>query len=494
MEQAVPQAERSKNVMRFKAGLAILFIGLISMGCTAQPLAAPTAVNAPTVVGGPPTAVTPTAAANKALSEAEFSALADKFADSLIKQQDYAGAVGMFDDTMKSALPESKLREIWETTLPKQVGAFQGRSEAQLTDRKDPYQRIIVPLQFEKAALNMLVVVDVNTGKISGLFFQPNQAVEASQYKTPTYVDPAKFEEKEITFGAAPWTLPGTLTLPNGNGPFPAVVLVHGSGPNGRDETIGPNKPFKDIAQGLASQGFAVLRYDKRTKVYGDTMAKDTSSITPKEEVLDDVTAALAFLRQQPQIDPKRVFVLGHSLGGYLAPRIAQANPDTAGLIILAGAARPLEDSIQEQMQYLFDNEGSLSAQDKQLQIGQIQQQVEAVKALTPQSSSKDVIFGMSVPYWLDLKNYQPAELARSLTLPMLILQGERDYQVTMKDFGIWKNALTGHANVQLKSYPDLNHLFISGTGKSLPAEYRTPGNVSGTVIQDITAWLKQQK
>jgi uncharacterized protein len=480
MEQSVKNPKKEEP-LRLKISLAILLTLLVAAGCAAQPVVAPTAI------------ISPTGSADTPLSQPEFIAVADKFADLLIKQQDYAGAIGLFDDTMKAAVPESKLKEIWET-LPKQVGAFQNRSDTHLAARKDQYQQVIVPLQFEKAALNMLVVVNVNTGQIGGLFFQPNQGAQASLYKTPAYVDPNKFEEKDITFGSDQWKLPGTLTLPKGSGPFPAVVLVHGSGPNDRDETIGPNKPFKDIAQGLASQGIAVLRYDKRTKVYGAVMAKATDQITVKEEVLDDATAALEFLRQQPQIDPKRVFVLGHSLGGYLAPRIAQANPDIAGLIIMAGAARPLEDLIQEQTQYILDNDQTLSAQQKQLQLSQIQQQIEAVKTLTAQSSTKDVFFGMSVPYWLDLKNYQPVEVARNLTIPMFIAQGERDYQVTMKDFGIWKNALAGHNNVQSKSYADLNHLFISGSGESLPAEYQTPGNVSAIFIQDMAAWVQSHK
>ena len=112
--------------------------------------------------------------------------LANKFYDLFVAQQDYAGAVNLFDDKMKAALPESKLKEIWEA-LPKQVGAFQSRSDAQLAERKDPFQRVIISLQFEKTALNMLVVVDVTTGKISGLFFQPNQAAQAEQYRTPAY-------------------------------------------------------------------------------------------------------------------------------------------------------------------------------------------------------------------------------------------------------------------------------------------------------------------
>lgn len=473
--------------MRLKVSRFILLALLICAGCAAQPAVAPTSNITPTPN------IPPAESAGKTLSEPEFIAIAEKFSDVLIKQQDYAGAVSLFDDTMKVALPESKLKEVWET-LPKQVGQFQSRLAPHLAARKDQYQQVIVPLQFEKAALNMLVAVNINNGQIAGLFFQPNQDAQASQYKTPVYVDPGKFEEKEITFGSEPWKLPGTLTLPIGAGPFPAVVLVHGSGPNDRDETIGPNKPFKDIAQGLASQGIAVLRYDKRSKVYGGVMAKMTDQITVKEEVLDDATAAIEFLRQQPQIDPKRVFVLGHSLGGYLAPRIAQANPDIAGLIVMAGAARPLEDLIQEQTQYILNNDQTLSAQQKQLQLSQVQQQIEAIKALNTQSSTKDVFFGASAPYWLDLKNYQPTELARGLSIPMFFLQGERDYQVTLQDFGIWKNALTGHDNVHLKSYADLNHLFISGSGKSIPAEYQTPGNVSTTVIQNVAAWVQRQK
>jgi uncharacterized protein len=211
---------------------------LMAAGCTGQPA---------TVTPPPTAAAAPTAK----MSDQEALALADKFYDLLVVQQDHAGAYALFDDQMKAAITEGQLKELWPT-LPQQVGAFQSRSAATLALRKDPYQRVVVPLQFEKAALDMLVVIDITTGKISGLFFQPNQDAQSQQYQSPSYVDAAKFEEKEVTFGTEPWSLPGTLTLPKGNGPFPAVVLIHGSGPNDRDETIGPNKPFKDIAQGLA--------------------------------------------------------------------------------------------------------------------------------------------------------------------------------------------------------------------------------------------------
>src|SRR5262249_26794773 len=157
------------------------------------------------------------------------------------------------------------------------------------------------------------------------------------------YARPDTFRETEVTVGAADWPLPGTLTLPRGDGPFAAVVLVHGSGPHDRDETIGPNKPFRDLAWGLASQGVAVLRYEKRTSEHGARFVqlKDPGF---KEELLDDAVAAAAVLRKHKEIDPRRIFILGHSLGAFWAPRLGTLDPDLAGLVVLAGNTRPLED------------------------------------------------------------------------------------------------------------------------------------------------------
>jgi dienelactone hydrolase len=285
--------------------------------------------------------------------------------------------------------------------------------------------------------------------------------------------------------------MPGTLTTPAGAAPFTAVELVHGSGPNDRDETVGGNKPFKDLAWGPASKGVAVLRYEKRTKQHGAKLAS-IRAFTVKDEVLDDALAAVELLRKTEGIDAKRIFVLGHSLGGMLVPRIGRLDPNIAGLIALAGATRPLEDVIPEQLAYIFSVDGTISPEE-QKQLDQAKEQAAKVKALKPEdANSSAIVFSAPVSYWLDLRGYNPPETAKELKQPLLILQGERDYQVTMDDFKRWNAALATKSNVTFKSYPSLNHLFIAGTGRSTPSEYDQAGHVVAQVIEDIAAWIKK--
>jgi dienelactone hydrolase len=141
------------------------------------------------------------------------------------------------------------------------------------------------------------------------------------------------------------------------------------------------------------------------------------AGFTVQDETVDDAVAAVAFLCGQPQIDPGKIFVVGHSMGGYLAPRIAQADPSIAGIIIMAGETRPLEDLMVEQTRYILESDGPLSAQDR-LQVSQLQQQVDAIKALTGQSSSDEAILGAPASYWINLKDYRPVDLARGLMIP----------------------------------------------------------------------------
>jgi dienelactone hydrolase len=136
-------------------------------------------------------------------------------------------------------------------------------------------------------------------------------------------VDPDAFTETEVRVGSEPWVLQGTLSMPKGEGPFPAVVLLAGSGPNDRDESIGPNAPLRDIAWGLASNGIAVLRYDKRTKAHQVEMAADVAERHGARGTIDDALAAIELLRVTPGVD--RTGVRRGTAGGYLAAVAAEA-------------------------------------------------------------------------------------------------------------------------------------------------------------------------
>jgi len=407
---------------------------------------------------------------------------------------DFQGAARDFDETMLKVSGPDKLEPMWAKQLPAQLGAFKKQGPAR-REQLQGYEIVLITCSFEKvAALDARVVFD-KAGKIAGFGFVPT--APPVKYEPPAYADAAKFEETEVTVGSGEWALPGTLTMPKGAGPFPGLVLVHGSGPNDRDETLGPNKPFKDLAWGLATRGIAVLRYDKRSKVHGKKILADPkleAAMTVKDETIDDALAAAALLQKAKAVDGKRVFILGHSLGGFLMPRIALAAAPlkVAGFISMAGLTRPLDDTIIRQMTYLYGLAGTNLSDDDKKKLEDIKAEVAKIKALTDADKASTVkLVGAMPAYWLDLRGYNPPETAKSVKAPMLFLQGGRDYQVQAVDLDNWKAALGSRKDVEFHLYPKLNHLFYEGAGILTPLEYmQKHGSVAPYVVDDIAAWI----
>lgn len=411
---------------------------------------------------------------------ARAEALIDRFA-----KGDFDGVAKEFDATMAKMLPAAKLGEVWKQ-LQAQAGPYQGRQSGR-HQRVQTYDVVQVRCQFARAPLDAVVSYD-SEGKVAGLRFVPAEAASPkTEYGAPAYAKTDSFAESEVKVEAAGGCpLGATLALPRGAGPFPAVVLVHGSGPQDRDETLGPNKPFRDLAWGLASRGVAVLRYEKRTKACPEKLL---ASVTLKEETVDDAVAAAALLRRTPKVDPRRVFILGHSLGGVAVPRIGSADGEIAGFVVMAGTARPLEEVILDQLTYLSTLPGGEASKS---QLEQVRAHVAKVKdpKLSPSTPASELPLAIPAPYWLDLRGYDPAQASRALRRPVLVLQGERDYQATMVDFARWKRELAGSSAASFKSYPALNHLFQEGQGKSTPAEYEKAGHVAEAVVADIAAFV----
>jgi hypothetical protein len=416
----------------------------------------------------------------------DFEALAKDVAQELAARQ-YDKVEARFDARMASALPLENLKSFWESTLA-QHGDFKMVSNLASAEQQG-YHVITLTCKFEKASLNLILAFDKDS-KIAGLHLLP----VAAPWTAPDYANPSAFHEQSVTIGTDPWQLPGTLTVPNGAGPFPGLVLVQGSGPNDEDETIGPNKPFKDLAWGLASHGIAVLRYEKRTHKYAAQLAKDLGNMTVKEEVTDDARAAVALLSTQPEVDRKRIYVLGHSLGGMLAPRIAEGDDHIAGIIIMAGSTRQLGQIVVDQVKYLSTLSGPVGDGAKK-QIEAAEKFARDYDSPTLKPGETVSMMGIPVPgsYVLDLRSYDPTATASRLKIPILVLQGESDYQVTKKDFEGWEKTLAGHRSVTMKSYPGLCHLFMPAGNPPSPADYDKPGHVARSMLDDIASWIDAQ-
>lgn len=427
-----------------------------------------------------------TADEKKKLPEQTAAAIA--LVDALAKG-DYSAAGKNFDKVMQKELPAAKRKDLWET-LVKQVGTFRERL-ATRTEKSGKFDVVFVMCRFERIVLDVRVVFN-NDKQVTGLFFLP--AKGAYDFKPPAYARPDSYHEQKVVIGSGEWTLPGTLTLPREDGRYPAAVLVHGSGPHDRDETIGPNKPFRDLAWGLASQGVAVLRYDKRTHAHAVRMESLQQTLTLKEETIDDALAAVAELRKHKEIDTKRIIVIGHSLGAMAAPQIAARDPGIAGLVLLAGNARPLEDLVLEQITYIKSLKGEVTDKDRE-ELDELKKQVARVKnpKLSADTPAKELPLAAPAAYWMALRAYNQTAAASRLSQPMLIVQGERDYQVTMDDFKEWKKALASHRNATFRSYPKLNHLFMEGQGKAKPEEYNKAGHVARELVDDLAGWIKKR-
>jgi dienelactone hydrolase len=463
-----------------KMSFAVLLFGLLlPLGASLRAQPAQTTPAAPPA--SPPSAAS--------LSESDLYAKAEALVAAITAgKNDEVAAT--FNEEMRQAIPSpSALPEAWRG-MEQRVGPYQGITGRRILDAP-PYRVVVFDVTFGKMPLELRIPYEAD-GKIAGFRFFPKPAAPVAPTPAPGYSDASKFDEQEVTVGSGEWALQGTLTLPKGQGPFPAVVLVHGSGPSDRDETVGAARPFRDLAWGLATRGIAVLRYEKRTLAHARKMTPEVvGKLTVREETVDDAVAGAELLRATAKVDPARVYVLGHSLGAMLAPRIAALDPKIAGLILLAPPARPLEDLLPGQFTHLFSLDGKIS-EPEQAQIDLIRQQVAKVKIpeLSPATPSSELPLNLAAPYWLDLRSYDQVATARQLGKPILILQGGRDYQVTSEDLDRWKAAFEKNPKVRIQLFPKLDHLFRAGDGQSSPEDYNQPGNVAPEVVGAVAEWM----
>lgn len=429
--------------------------------------------------------LTPAVFAQSKPAQSDARETAMKFAISLSVGK-YAEAAGLLDDQVAAVLPVEKLQAVWETTVA-DTGGFKSLGEPSATEASG-YRIVVIPATFEATTLDLQITIN-SEGRVAGFYIRPSGG--AGGYQPPPYDRSEKYKETDVEFGEAPWIVKGKLTRPDVRSLVPAVVLVHGSGPHDEDETIGSNKPFRDLAAGLSSNGVAVLRYQKRTHAYKLRLATQ-KTITVREETIDDALAAMEFLRNAPGVDQSRVFVLGHSMGATLGPQIAAEAQNAAGVILLAGTARDFFDVLEDQLAYIASLPGG-SQKENRTAYEEVKKAVARVRA--GENTDEIRILGVPATYWNELNDYglRSAGIAKELKCRLFIAGGGRDYQITRKDFDLYRKTLRYRQGASFHWYKRLNHLFAPGKERATPQEYLKANNVDEQVIKDLAEWIRAE-
>lgn len=399
-----------------------------------------------------------------------------------------ADATAMFDLKMKQALPSGELARTWNKLTHakgKLVGWRPvGRDEPAGKDRRT------YDVAFESGAVRTLLVFDPATREMVGLFFTSSPAASQTEVAVPELE--GRFTSFEIRIGqgaasvgatvclpraaAGKAVVPGQLgAAPGAGAPFPGVVLVAGSGPLDRDETVAGIRPFRDLAQGLAARGIVTLRFDKRTHAHPDQFLN--RSYTIDDEIVSDAVEAVRALRELPEVDRRRVFILGHSLGAWMAPQIGLRGGPVAGLLLVGVPGRPLPELIVEQLRR---SGAAVSA------VNKADAQVHALAAGT--LASGEMVFGAPVAYWSDLAHYDPFSTAVRLGRPILLARGASDWNVTAEDQAEWRRRLGQGVAVDEVTFAGLGHVLVEATAQ--PAGKGHPPRVPDDVIDRLASFI----
>ena len=344
-----------------------------------------------------------------------------------------------------------------------------GLASGDVTIWADP--KTLVPVDLEVPAQGISIVL-VPTTKTS----LNSQMADGAPTPLPTAFP--HFSSEDVTFASRDATnLAGTLTVPDhATSAMPAVVLVQGSGPVDRDERVGPNPIFLELSNVLSNHGYVVLRYDKR----GVGKSGGVYGATTRDDLLDDARAAIAYVRAHRNVDARRVYVVGHSEGGELAPSLAADGAPLRGIALMAPPAIPLDQILVQQMSR------GLTGAAKANAIADERKEIRAIEAGTASPNGAG-------PWLRSSFGIDPAQVITKVPCRILILQGGKDFQVLAKDLPrLVAAAKAAHRDITVRVFPNDDHLFIDVPDgqTAVPAEYLAPHRLDPAMTNALLAWL----
>lgn len=303
--------------------------------------------------------------------------------------------------------------------------------------------------------------------------------------------------EKVIVGEGTEYPLNGMLTIPEADGPVPAVVMVHGSGASNMDEKVLKLTPFRDLAEGLARHGIASLRYDKRTFAHKHKMLK-VRDVTVKFETIEDAVRAVELLKKDPRIDHDNIYILGHSMGAMLAPRIDAEGADVKGLIMMAGTPYRLEDIVVRQLEQAEGGNPIIKwivGMERKAYAGKF----DGLYEMSDEEAKKKKFAGGTTLYYFKEFGLKTAvDYLLESSKPVLIMQGGKDFQCLADiDFKGFQEQLAGRPNTEFKLYPYLNHCFVTALYDDITKaskEYNLERHIGEDVIKDIADFIKGGK
>ena len=363
--------------------------------------------------------------------------------------------------------------------------------------------------------------IDKDLTSVSGTWSQSGNSLplqlkrvkNSAELEVPRPQNPTKpypYREEEVSFenSGAGIKLAGTLTIPPGKGPFPAVVLVAGSGAHDRDEALMGHRPFLVLSDYLTRRGIAVLRYDKRgVGESGGTYATATTS-----DFADDAEAGLAYLEKRGEVDPNKIGLIGHSEGGMIAPMLAARNSSVAYIVMMAGPGIPGDELLVEQTLLIAEANGQThetaekAAGEERIILSLVKDETdsavlekklrEQLTGQVPEAQIGAAIKSTSSPWFRYFISYDPAVALRKVKCPVLAVIGSKDLQVPPEqNIPAIRKALedAGNQKFEIDELPDLNHLFQTAKSGS-PAEYaQIEETISPIALEKISAWMAKQ-